>query len=104
RFSLEDKIEFAQVTTKQLQETLTPAEVVDFLRLGNERFRSGNRLIRDLGQQIQGTSTGQHPLAVILTCIDSRSPAELIFDLGLGDIFTVRIAGNVVRSKVLGSM
>ncbi len=79
-------------------------EVLEFLQIGNQRFLSGNRLSRDLGRQVHATADGQHPLAVLLTCIDSRSPAELIFDVGLGDIFTIRIAGNVIRSKVLGSM
>jgi carbonic anhydrase/SulP family sulfate permease len=71
---------------------------------GNERFRTGRRLTRDLDRQLHATAKGQHPLAVVLSCIDSRTPAELIFDLGLGDIFSVRVAGNVISPKVLGSM
>ena len=104
RFNIPDDIRFIDFTTEQIQNRSTPIEVLETLREGNRRFLSGNRLVRDLGRQLSATSTGQHPLAVILTCIDSRSPAELIFDTGLGDIFTIRIAGNVVRSKVLGSM
>ena len=104
RFGIDDRTLFIEYTTQQLQEQLSPREVLDALRDGNLRFRTGNHLVRDLGKQLSGTSEGQYPLAIVMTCIDSRSPAEIIFDLGLGDIFTIRIAGNVVRSKVLGSM
>lgn len=104
RFGIEDKIHFVEYTTQQLQKKMSPQDVLAALQLGNQRFRTGNHLTRNLGKQLSGTSEGQHPLAIILSCIDSRSPAEIIFDLGLGDIFTIRIAGNVVRSKVLGSM
>lgn len=104
KFRLENQINFPQITTQELQKRLSPSDVLNVLKVGNERFRSGNRLTRDLGLQLAGTSQGQHPLAVILSCIDSRSPAEIIFDLGIGDIFTVRIAGNVVREKVIGSI
>jgi carbonic anhydrase/SulP family sulfate permease len=78
--------------------------VLEILKDGHERFRSGRRLTRDLGRQVNATATEQHPLAVVLSCIDSRTPAELIFDLGVGDIFSVRIAGNVTSRKVLGSV
>jgi carbonic anhydrase len=104
KFGIEDRTLFVQYTTQQLQQTMSPRDVLSALQDGNERFRSGNHLVRDLGKQLSGTSSGQHPLAIILSCIDSRSPAEIIFDLGLGDIFTIRIAGNVVREKVLGSL
>lgn len=104
KFRLENQINFPQITTQELQKRLSPDEVLKVLKVGNERFRSGNRITRDLGLQLAGSSQGQHPLAVILSCIDSRSPAEIIFDLGIGDIFTVRIAGNVVREKVIGSI
>jgi carbonic anhydrase/SulP family sulfate permease len=78
--------------------------VLQLLKDGNERFRTGRRLTRDLGRQVQATAPGQHPLAVVLSCIDSRTPAELVFDLGVGDIFSVRLAGNVTSRKVLGSI
>src|SRR5262249_6633059 len=65
---------------------------------------TGHRLTRDYSRQLTTTALGQHPLAVVLSCIDSRTPAELIFDLGMGDIFSVRIAGNVASRKVLGSI
>lgn len=104
RFGIKDRTLFIEYTTRQLQEKLSPREVLDALRDGNLRFRTGNHLVRNFGKQLSATSEGQYPLAIVMTCIDSRSPAEIIFDLGLGDIFTIRIAGNVVRSKVLGSM
>ena len=78
--------------------------MLEILEAGNRRFLAGDRIIRDLGRQVIATSTGQFPMAVVLSCIDSRAPAELIFDLGLGDIFNARIAGNIARDKILGSM
>ena len=104
KFGIKDRVLFVEYTTQQLQQSLSPKDVLNALQEGNDRFRTGNHLLRDLGKQLSGTSTGQHPLAIVLSCIDSRSPAEIIFDLGLGDIFNIRIAGNVVRSKVLGSI
>lgn len=104
KYQLQDEIQFVDYSTRELQEKMTPAEVLHVLQEGNERFRTGHRLARDLGRQLSVTAKGQHPLAVVLSCIDSRTPAEIIFDLGLGDIFSVRIAGNVVSPKILGSM
>jgi carbonic anhydrase/SulP family sulfate permease len=104
RFRLQDDLCDLDTATRDLQRKLSPDEVLKILKDGNERFRSGQRLVRDLHREVQSTSTGQYPLAVVLSCIDSRSPAELIFDLSVGDIFSIRIAGNVVREKVLGSM
>ncbi len=104
RYHLEDQIEFVDYSTRELQGQMTPTQVLQILEEGNERFRTGRRLSRDLGRQLHATAQGQHPLAVVLSCIDSRTPAELIFDLGLGDIFSVRVAGNVIGGKVLGSM
>jgi carbonic anhydrase/SulP family sulfate permease len=101
---LHDQILYIDYSTRELQSSLTPRHVLQILKDGNERFRSGRRLSRDLGREVQATATGQHPLAVVLSCIDSRSPAELIFDLGVGDVFNVRIAGNVISPKVLGSV
>ena len=101
---LEDRIQFIDYSSREVQNSLTPEHVVKILQDGNERFRTGNRLNRDLGRLINATATGQFPMAVVLSCIDSRTPAEMIFDLGLGDIFSVRIAGNIARSKVLGSL
>ena len=103
-YQLEDHVQYVDVTTREVQDKLTPARVLQVLKEGNDRFASGRRLHRDLIRQVDATSTGQHPMAVVLICIDSRSPAEILFDLGLGDIFSVRLAGNVLSRKVLGSM
>jgi carbonic anhydrase/SulP family sulfate permease len=104
KYQLEDLIQYIDYSTRDLQEAITPAQVLQILKDGNERFRSGRRLTRDLGRQVEATAAGQHPLAVVLNCIDSRTPAELVFDLGVGDIFSVRLAGNVTSRKVLGSI
>ena len=104
RYDIEDRIQFVDFSSREMQERMTPGQVFQYLRDGNERFRTGRRLKRDLGRQLVATAQGQHPIAVILSCIDSRSPAELLFDLGLGDIFSVRVAGNIATDEVLGSM
>lgn len=95
---------YVDYSTRELQDAVTPAQVLDILRQGNLRFASGRPLQRDYAKQIHATAKGQHPLAVVLSCIDSRTPAELILDMGLGDIFSVRVAGNGLSPKVLGSM
>lgn len=104
RYHLHDEIQFVDYSTRDLQDKLSSTQVLQILREGNERFRTGRQLTRDLSRQVLVTAPGQHPLAVVLSCIDSRTPAELLFDLGLGDIFSIRMAGNVTSSKVLGSM
>src|SRR5688572_30048302 len=90
--------------TKEMQENLTPDQALDLLKEGNKRFISNLKFNRNLLQQVNETSTGQYPFAFILSCIDSRTSSELIFDQGLGDIFSCRIAGNVLNSDILGSM
>lgn len=90
--------------TKELQAAITPAMALDLLKEGNKRFVSNLKVNRNLLQQANETSDGQHPFAVILSCIDSRTSVELIFDQGLGDVLSVRIAGNVINEDVLGSM
>jgi carbonic anhydrase len=90
--------------TKEMQDTITPAMALKLLQEGNTRFISNLKANRNLLQQANDTSDGQHPFAVVLSCIDSRTSAELIFDQGLGDIFSVRIAGNIVNEDILGSM
>ena len=90
--------------TKEMQTAITPALALEILKDGNKRFVSNLKINRNLLQQANETSDGQHPFAVILSCIDSRTSAELIFDQGLGDVFSVRIAGNVVNEDILGSM
>ncbi|MCA9088752.1 MAG: bifunctional SulP family inorganic anion transporter/carbonic anhydrase [Planctomycetaceae bacterium] len=104
KYDLEDRVLYVDYCSRDLRESMTPQQVLQVLRDGNERFRTGNQLTRDLNRQMNATSVGQHPMAVVLGCIDSRNPTELIFDLGLGDIFSVRIAGNVISPKVLGSL
>ncbi len=90
--------------TKEVRDKITPIEAIDLLKKGNERFVSNLKMNRNLLQQVNETSSGQHPFAVILSCIDSRTSAELIFDQGLGDVFSVRIAGNILNEDILGSM
>ncbi|WP_164101371.1 bifunctional SulP family inorganic anion transporter/carbonic anhydrase [Candidatus Laterigemmans baculatus] len=102
--AIQDETRFADYTTRELQGQVTARQVITMLEEGNERFRTNKRLSRDFNRQLSGAAQGQHPLAVVLSCIDSRAPAELVFDLGLGDIFSVRVAGNVTSDKVLGSM
>jgi carbonic anhydrase/SulP family sulfate permease len=104
RYDLQDDIRYVDYSTRELQGQLTSAQVLQILKEGNERFRTGHRLTRDLERHRSDMAHGQHPLAVVHSCIDSRAPAELIFDLGLGDIFTCRIAGNVISPMALGSM
>ena len=90
--------------TKEIQNAITPNMALDLLKEGNRRFVNNLKINRNLLQQANDTSDGQHPFAVILSCIDSRTSAELIFDQGLGDVFSVRIAGNIVNDDILGSM
>lgn len=90
--------------TLETQATITPERALEILKEGNERFVKNLKANRDLLAQVNDTRAGQWPFAVILSCIDSRTSAELIFDQGLGDIFSVRIAGNFVNQDILGSM
>ena len=90
--------------TKDLQASLTPERALDILVEGNKRFVSNLRFNRNLLQQVNETSEAQYPFAIVLSCIDSRTSSELVFDQGLGDIFSVRIAGNVLNEDILGSM
>ena len=90
--------------TKEMQAAITPIMALELLKTGNKRFIDNIKVNRNLLQQANETSEGQHPFAVILSCIDSRTSAELIFDQGLGDVFSVRIAGNIINEDILGSM
>ncbi len=90
--------------TKETQANLTPRMALEILKEGNDRFLKNLKAQRDLLAQANDTRDGQWPFAIILSCIDSRTSAELIFDQGLGDIFSVRIAGNIVNTDILGSM
>lgn len=89
---------------RESQAQMTPRKALEFLKEGNKRFMSNLNAHRDLLEQANATVDGQWPFATILSCIDSRTSAELIFDQGLGDIFSVRIAGNIVNTDILGSM
>lgn len=90
--------------TKEMQAAITPSKALEILKEGNKRFMNNLKANRNLLQQANETSEGQYPFAVILSCIDSRTSAELIFDQGLGDVFSVRIAGNIINEDILGSM
>ena len=89
---------------KEMQAAITPSIAIEILKEGNKRFMNNLKANRNLLEQVNDTSDGQHPFAVILSCIDSRTSAELIFDQGLGDVFSVRIAGNIINEDILGSM
>ena len=93
-----------RVHTKETQASTTPARALELLREGNMRFVNNLKANRDLLQQANETREGQWPFATILSCMDSRTSAELIFDQGLGDIFSIRVAGNIVNTDVLGSL
>jgi carbonic anhydrase len=90
--------------TKEFRQTLTPDQALALLKEGNDRFVKNLKANRDLLQQVNATADGQFPFATILSCMDSRTSAELIFDQGLGDIFSIRVAGNVLNTDILGSM
>ncbi|MCR6639016.1 MAG: carbonic anhydrase family protein [Sporocytophaga sp.] len=90
--------------TKEIQATITPLKAIEILKAGNIRFINNLKANRNLLQQANDTRNGQWPFATILSCIDSRTSSELIFDQGLGDIFSIRIAGNIINTDILGSM
>ncbi len=90
--------------TKETQAAMTPKSALEELKQGNDRFTGKNMANRDLIDQVKDTSSGQFPFATVLSCIDSRVSSELIFDQGIGDIFSIRIAGNFVNEDILGSM
>lgn len=102
-YNFEDQIQYIDYSTQELQDTMTPHQVLKILKDGHKRVRSGRRLTRDFNRQVRATAEAQHPLAVALSCIDSRTPVELIFDLGMGDIFSIRVAGNITSREVLAS-
>ncbi len=104
KYALHDELQFADYSTRELRDQMSAEQVLELLQAGNRRFSTGTRINRDLGRQVNATSAGQNPFAAILSCIDSRVPAELVFDLGVGDIFSVRVAGNVIGTKSLGSL
>lgn len=90
--------------TKERRDSMSPSQVIDELKKGNERFRTGKMTTRDYLAEKRASAGGQYPAAVVLGCLDSRVPAEIIFDAGIGDTFVGRVAGNVVNDDMLGSM
>jgi carbonic anhydrase len=90
--------------TAESQAAISPAEAIKMLKDGNSRFLEGSPIDRALHQQVAATASGQYPFAVVLGCIDSRVPVETLFDQGIGDVFTARVAGNIVNEDLLGSM
>jgi len=103
-FGVLDPVENARALTYDTQQSLTPAKVLALLKEGNERFVNNLESNRNLLEQINDTRQGQFPIAIILSCMDSRTSVELIFDQGLGDVFSARVAGNVINDDILGSM
>jgi carbonic anhydrase len=94
----------ADALTKEQRDKMTPDQIIAAMKRGNKRFRQGVRKNRNFLNEQRASAEGQFPAAVLLTCIDSRAPAEVIMDLGLGDIFNCRVAGNIENSDILGSM
>ena len=90
--------------TKESQAAMTPEQALAELRAGNARFVAGRTQVRDLPAKVRATASGQYPFAVILSCLDSRQPTELVFDQGIGDVFCARVAGNVLNNDLLGSL
>lgn len=102
--SLLPRAVYADALTKAQRDKMSPSDIIETMKKGNERFRSGVRKNRNYLNEQRASASGQYPAAVLLSCIDSRAPAEVIMDLGLGDIFNCRVAGNVVNQDILGSM
>ena len=90
--------------TKEIQDSISANRAVEMLKEGNQRFLNKNEQDRDLHLQVSQTSGGQFPYAVVLSCIDSRVPVELVLDQGIGDIFSARVAGNIINEDILGSI
>jgi carbonic anhydrase len=93
-----------EVQTKESQAAMTPAGALARLEQGNARFVEGRSKVRNLPAKVSATAAGQYPFAVVLSCVDSRQPVELIFDQGIGDLFNARVAGNVLNDDILGSL
>jgi carbonic anhydrase len=90
--------------TKAQRDSMTPAQIIEVMKQGNARFQRGERKARNYLREQRASAVGQYPAAVLLSCIDSRAPAEVIMDLGIGDVFNCRVAGNIENSDILGSM
>jgi carbonic anhydrase len=103
-FKLNDLEGFNNIITKEIQTSLSPEQVLEFLKAGNDRFMSGTSVQKDYKSQVENTSGQQFPMAAVLGCIDSRTSSELIFDSGIGDVFSVRVAGNIVNNDIVASL
>lgn len=103
-FSMQLVPSLSESLTKEQRDSMTPAQVIDELKKGNERFRTGKMAARNYLAEKRSSAAGQYPAVVVLGCLDSRVPAEIIFDAGIGDAFIGRVAGNVVNDDMLGSM
>lgn len=103
-YQLADPIQFVPALDKETQTRLQPEDVLQLLRDGNERFKAGRWIKKYYLHQVDATAGGQHPMAVVVNCIDSRTSPEIIFDAGLGDLLTIRIAGNVISREIIGSL
>ena len=103
-WSMQLAANMSESLTKEQRDSMTPLQVIDELKKGNERFRAGKMAPRDYLAEKRSSAAGQYPAAIILGCVDSRVPAEIIFDAGIGDTFNGRVAGNVVNDDLLGSM
>ena len=97
-------ISYAAALTREQRDKLTPDEVLEMLERGNERFRTGKMQSHDYLAQSRASVSGQYPAAAILSCIDSRAPAEIVLDAGIGDIFNARVAGNIANDDLIGSL
>jgi carbonic anhydrase len=102
--AIPSQMAWAAALTKAERDRMTPDEIIRAMKNGNERFRKGQRSTQDYLAQQKASAKGQYPAAVLLSCIDSRAPAETIMDLGIGDVFNTRVAGNIANDDILGSM
>lgn len=104
KYMLDDEVQYVDYSSREVQDRMMPNDVLELLLAGNERFREGKSLTRRNNESLHATARGQHPLAVVLSCMDSRAPVEILFDCGLGDVLVIRVAGNVVNEEVLASV
>ncbi len=104
KYEMRDHIKFINVLDQNAQEKLTPIQILDLLKAGNKRFIKENLSNKAYRHQINATSFGQYPMAVIISCIDSRTSPEIVFDAGIGDLLTIRIAGNIITQEIIGSV
>jgi carbonic anhydrase len=102
--TLDGNLAYADPLSKEQREKMTPDDILAYAKAGNERFRAGLRKNRDFLREQTSSAKGQHPSAIVLSCVDSRAPAEIILDLGIGDMFNSRVAGNIVNEDILGSL